>query len=566
MKKINKTERIIDFFKTALIYALTISMLYVAGLYINARQNYGQTEEIPLEKRRIFGKGGIIDAVMDENHVNPVQITVTAENKSVTSIYNDMLISIVYEDFKNAVSALFKLSECIRLDKTEGEKIWKKCAGKENSVYIRYAGNYIYPVLCAFLDESDEMAAITAALAASDASTTSAGDLAEVHELFIVDEDPVYGVAKDSNGNIAVFSPNEYLKKIIRHQISTHNLQAAYNKSAGGIPCKFLKDGDIRSETGINRNNIENLIFAEDFHLFYNYYNYNTSAVLSFLNPLLAYNDDINDTDETNNINKTNKIDIEKTYIKSLFGIFNFNAESAGHYPDSNSETFRDRQSTMKFVSDGQITYSYKPSDIYNITDKGGVHLSRFLWTDADSYTFYEKLTAASAFVNGLSKELAGGEANLYLKDIKIGENQNLNITFSYYYNGTEININRHDYGIFISMNDNSITDVIINSLYVASEPKIKNINPMLILSGFDGMISEELKSLQDTESIENMGNIENIENPEDKNKGKAEIAGKYKIKYDNNQDKFIVNRIELIYNINYSDGGNPVQAEWIIR
>ncbi|MCL2775371.1 MAG: hypothetical protein FWD71_18800, partial [Oscillospiraceae bacterium] len=264
--KINKAEKIVDFFKTVLIYALTVSMITAAGIYINARQNYGQTAEIPLEQRRIIENGGVISAAkseMNRNQVNPVQITVTVENDSRTCIYDDILISKVYEDFKVTVYGLLKSSECKILDKTEGDALWKKCAEKTNSVYIRYAGDYIYPVLCAFLDTSADAGA-TAADAAnsgdlSDNSVSSINNIARVRELFIADENPVYGVARDSDGNVAVFSPGESISSYISSQLDTKSLQYAYNDSAGGIPCKFLKDGDIKSETGINKNNIQNL-------------------------------------------------------------------------------------------------------------------------------------------------------------------------------------------------------------------------------------------------------------------------------------------------------------------
>ena len=150
----------IDFLKTVAIYLLTISMLRTAGLYINEKQNAGQTAEIPWEKRIIFESGGTVSAVaeINENHINPVQITVTVENHSYTAVYNEKLISNIYEyekNFKTIVRGLFnKNSECRRLEKEEGDEFWRKCVEKENSVYIKYAGNYLYPVIYAFLNES----------------------------------------------------------------------------------------------------------------------------------------------------------------------------------------------------------------------------------------------------------------------------------------------------------------------------------------------------------------------------------------------------------------------------
>ncbi|MCL2775016.1 MAG: hypothetical protein FWD71_16955, partial [Oscillospiraceae bacterium] len=291
-------------------------------------------------------------------------------------------------------------------------------------------------------------------------------------------------------------------------------------------------------------------IFPEDFQLFYDY---TKSSVLNFSNPLLDDN--------------TNNIDIDKIYIKKLFtAIFNFNAESAVYHSNSAS-TYIDGQSAMKFFTNGQIIYSYaapNPSDINNINtandinDKGGVQLSRLLGYDAGgSYTFYEKIKAASIFVNGLPAELTGGELAggtgsslyLYLKSITTDKNQNLNITFAYYFKGIEIKINGYDYGVLIVMNSDSITDVTLNSFYVTLGETVRNINPVIILSEFDDMISKDIKNGATAAEKEN-------------------IAGKYKFEYDKNQDKFIVNKIDLNYNINYTNPASErrAEAQWVIR
>jgi hypothetical protein len=204
-------------------------MLVLAGIYINNRQNAGQRKEIPWEKQRLFETGGIVSAKMDKNQVSPVQVTVTSGGKTRTVVYNDNLISRVYDDFFTfAIPGLFSRSaDCKILDKIEGEEFWRKCAEKEDSVYIKYAGDYIYPVLYAFLTENYDSA---------DASKA----IAKVRELFIINEDPVFGAARDSEGNVAVFMPSGLNREYISEQINA-SIQVAYNNSEGGIPCRFFK-------------------------------------------------------------------------------------------------------------------------------------------------------------------------------------------------------------------------------------------------------------------------------------------------------------------------------------
>ena len=538
-----RTEKTIDFFKTAAIYLLTVSMLTSAGLYINAMQNAGQPAEIPWEKRRIIESGGtgLGEIKINENQINPVQITITAGNKSFTAIYNHEAISYFYEDFvKSSISGIFnRNSQCRRLEKEEGEILWNKCAEKENSVYVKYAGNYIYPVIYTFLDKTWDIRN------PADAFSEKDRELAMVHELFIVDEESVYGVAKDIDGNVSVFMPDNETGSMIKSRINTENL-SAYNNTAGGNPiqCEFLKSDDIADKTGINSNNIKNLRFPVNFHLFYNYNTY--SSVLRFSNPILDEN---------------GKINTDKSLIRDLFKIFNFNIESAKSYLSGGGISFVDGKNTVSFYKSGQIIYNYKPSDanLSNSLETGGIHLAKFLGYDADYYTPFEKIKAASVFVSRLSGELTGNGCDIYLKNIISDQDETLEVVFCYYYNGIKIKFDGLDDGIIIKIADNSITEVKIKSISAAlsSQNMIKNINPILVLSGIDDLISQDINDINIDTDTENI----NI---------KEEIAKNYKLKYDKIYDKFTVNELELIYNINYSDytskNNDSVKAVWEIK
>jgi len=582
-QKINKrgaAALALDLIKTVLIYMLTASMLISAGYYINERQNAGQVEEIPLDKMPILKSGGTFFAAINENHVNPVQITVTVKNNSFTAVYNDKLISDIYEsdidemNLKNNVRGLFGMeSKCRKLEKEEGERLWKKCAEKENSVYIKYAGNYIYPVLYAFWDKTWDTR--------NDADAFS-NELVMVHELFIADENPVYGITRDMDGNVAVFEPDQKTKETVKSYINNGN-PAAYNDIAGVIPCEFLKGADINEMAGVNKNNIKNLKFPEDLQLFRHYNIYTNELELS--NPLLGEN---------------GRIDTDKSFIKDLFKIFSFNAEGARSYAGEDGIMFVDGKNTIRFYNDGQILYTYKPAES-NIggmipnSNEGGIRLLKFLGYDADLYASYEKIKAASAFVNSLSGELTGNGCDLYLKNITADSDRNLRIVFSYYYNGIKIKIGGTDEAVILTIGGNSITEVKIHSFYVNSKDTIMPINPILELKVIDSMISaaktandNDMQSGGDDdgggdEMIENNENNEadkadepdeleeSDENGEsdENNGGEEEIAeetaGKYQLRYDKIQDKLIVNGFELVYNIKYNDTKN-IQASWEIK
>lgn len=512
-------NNITDFMKTILIYILAVSMLVFAGVYINARQNAGQKDEIPWEKQIIFS-GGDIYTTTDANQVNPVQITVTYGGSSRTAVYNDNLIARIYdiEFIKFAINGLFnKSANCMMLDKIEGGELWRKCAENENSVYIKYAGDYIYPIIHAFLNE------------ASDGAATSK-DIVKIRELFIVNEDPFFGVARDSEGNVAAFTPSGE-DRYISVQINA-SLRSAYNNIEGGFPCRFSKNNMISGETGINKNNIKNLSFIESFHLFENYTNIlHNSSVLTFENPLL---------------NQAGDIDLQKESIKNLFKLFDFNQEGANF--SASSMTYTDGPTSVRFAGSKQIMYTHRPNNNINTNS---LHLSRFLGYDADYYTFYEKVKAASAFANELRKnfaELVGGpETSLYLKEI-IADNHDLIIIFAYYHKGTEVKIKDTDGAVILTINKDGISEAVINVVSISSLNQIKNINPMLILSEADRLISEDIEKAGDDESLYD------------------ELMKKYNLSYDKNQGKFLVNQLELIYNIDYAASERKCEPVWVIK
>ena len=516
-----KANRFIDFFKTILIYLLTASMLTTAGLYINERQNAGQTEEIPPEKRRIFEIGGMALAEINEEHITPVQITVTVRGNSFTAIHSDKSIFDIYEhNIKYSVRDIFgKNTVCTPLDEASGGELWAECVNFPQSVYIKYAGNYIYPIIYAFLEKGWEL---------RNSAEDFLGELAMVHELFIIGDDPVYGVARDSYGNVSLFVPDQKTNSQLKIRMESDSL-SAYNNIAGTIPCEFLKNREISEQTGINQNSIENMKFPENFHLFSNYSKY--SFVLEFSNPLLD--------DE-------GKINTEQTYIKNLFKNLNFNIENSAFYPEYDGMTFRDQKNTIKFFYNGQISYSYKPSDPSE--SGGGLHLAKFLSYDDKYYTYYEKIKAASVFVSSLDKELTGNESKIYLKDTKVDSSGNTTVTFSYYYEGIEIKLGGSNECIIITINENSFTEVKINSLYIDLSPlgMAKNRNPIFDLGAIDREISKQLG---------------------DESKTPQEIALRYRLKYDEALNKFVANEFNLVYNITYQSGeNNTVTAIWELQ
>ena len=163
----------------------------------------------------------------------------------------------------------------------------------------------------------------------------------------------------------------------------------------------------------------------------------------------------------------------------SLFRLLNFNHESA--YVSPGTADYTDGANSVSFDAEsGKIVYRHN--------NPGGLHLSRFMGYDADNYTFFEKLRAASAFANALSRELTGGnDSSLFLKDIFFDEDESeLNIIFAYYYRGIEI----ENGAVIIKINGDVVSEAVINPLRLREHGLLKNIDPMLLLRETDRRVS----------------------------------------------------------------------------
>ena len=263
-------KKAVDFIKTVAIYLLTASMLSFTGLYINERQNAGREEGIPADKMRILESmmGTSPLTGTDKNHIKPLQITVTAGGNSYTAIYNDNAVADIYGRLKDGVSGIFNgRSECAGLEKEEGDALWRECVKRENSVYIKYAGDYLYPVIYAFLEgiwDANEFF----------------GGLAMVNELFIADFCPVYGIAKSAGGKVFVFTPEEKTGYMLEEILKETGLRSAY-ENIGAVPGEFAGGEDISAKTCINKNDIKHLGFPDTFYLSHDRNAY--SSVLNLL-------------------------------------------------------------------------------------------------------------------------------------------------------------------------------------------------------------------------------------------------------------------------------------------
>ena len=587
---------VIEFVKTTVIFILTFSMLTTAGIYMNERQNSGASSEVPLEKRRILENGGIkLSAIqINPNYINPLQIIITSDTKSIAAVYNSKVISDIYKEFTDFVLALFvNTAVCEKIgnenddndEQSEAAELWTRALNSPDSVYVKYAGDYVYPIIYDFLVQT-EVNEVEESYIYGENKV-----MAKVRELFILPADisdssssDFIGIAKDSDGNVSVFYPGmfkselEYgrLRGSSAHasfiSVNSENF-AAYNNTTGIVPCRFLKDGAIQDAAGFNKNNIQNLTLPEDFILF-DAHTY--SAVLSYLNPIF---------------DEYNQIDIRKgEKIGNLLKIFNFNIERSGlHFAEENGKIgkkFIEDHGSLTVFEDGRIFYNHTSSDtgtaenniVIPAININGIHLSNFLGYDSDYYTFNEKIRASGILINSLSAEIADNDGELYLSEVKF-EQERLTITFSYYYQGIKIKANNQDIGVSVVISNNTMTEADINIVYITTEKTTRNLKQVTALSYFEaelkkskdtGSISEEAQDIAEVEEREETAANENVEAvPEimeiTETEEIPEIEGTEGTE-ETEEVKFAVKNLELVYNINTAAENNEHAASWVIH
>jgi hypothetical protein len=99
---------------------------------------------------------------------------------------------------------------------------------------------------------------------------------------------------------------------------------------------------------------------------------------------------------------------------------------------------------------------------------------------------------------------------------------------------------------VILKISRDGISEVIINTLRVSLHDIIKNMDPMLTLKETDRRISEDIVGMLLTEALI------------------AELEKKYNLKYDRSQERFFVNQLELVYNMDFSN--NLCKPVWVIR
>ncbi|GHU36553.1 hypothetical protein FACS1894105_07090 [Clostridia bacterium] len=513
--------RFIDLIKTISIFALTISMLVLAGVYIDARQNTGVSEEIPWEKRRIFENASFTASVPGSSLILPERITVTADGKSYTAVCDADLISTLFDSFKYTLLGVF--AESSSADSAD-ETLWKECILAEDSLYFRFAGDYLPEVFRTYFSSST--AAPTVGVKSPADGTEPQGRQIYFTKELILANGGKLCATRDSSGNVTKISPDEFILQLLSSQLTGAEL-SAYTTNAGVIPCAY----PLRDDYSDSLISLPASFQAESGAAAY-------SSCVTAGNPL---------TDQSGVLNS------RSPEVSELLKNLKINAESAVFVGSGGQITVIDNHAEITLTSGTlnpyrtAVLYRYK-DDTYRAGE--GLHLSRFLGYDSDYFTFGEKLRAAGSFIGSLPAGVIGEGISPVLSDISAEQNGRIVYTFAYYYSGVKIMTDGSYTGASVTINGNMITDISLISIAITPEERIKNTNVMIAVSAVKSGITD----------------IMNAEGEQSRDERIAEAEKDFNISYDKITDKFTLPGIDLVYNIDTENAEGIITASRVVN
>lgn len=155
--------------------------------------------------------------------------------------------------------------------------------------------------------------------------------------------------------------------------------------------------------------------------------------------------------------------------IVSILKSFQINTGLVRHYTDNNVIYFVDRNAELEISAQGKIVYN---------GENGGLPLSKILNTSAVEYSFADKLTAAVALMNSISRDIICGSGGLMLSSATYN-NANDVLTFEFTYTFDTIPFGTID-KIYMEIGKNSVLHASIPTynLYRYSTRKIPLMSP----------------------------------------------------------------------------------------
>ena len=432
--------------KTFLVYALTVSAVLLAGVYIDARQNSPRdpSRELPPQKLRALEFGGLAPQLAGKNplHALPSFIGVTQNGKRVAVTGDGEAAGQAFLALSPILKSLLSANGIVSTDADEGERLLEDFFSASYSVYLKFPGSLLFPAIYALLDGTSW-----------EDADGYAGDLVYISELFVfLDGQRLTAVSRDGDGGFARF----HADPVIGEREFSSVIASIAGLSAAS-PFGFLREVWHDGTTGLT---------ADGFIPVMREFTY-INALAENL-PLAAF---------------TPSDSLLYRPVGELLRALGFNTDNLQSFADGNSIVAVEEHGTLRVFEGNEI--------IYRSSGEGrGAHLSRYLGYGRESYSFHEKAQAASTIVNALGAEISGGEASPVLENV-VAEDGKTIFVFGYYFNGMRIDGGSGHY-ISVAVSDNRVTDLHIAAASYTALSKSLGLGLLTFLNGYISGLEDE--------------------------------------------------------------------------
>ncbi|MBQ9921152.1 MAG: hypothetical protein IJO52_03130 [Clostridia bacterium] len=381
--------------KLALIVILFCSMLFLFYRYTEEKMRsvggfaIGGEQVFPADKQWIF-TGDTYRASLAEAespYIFPSSIAFRSNNITFSVSGQKNQLVTVYNDLTGYVSEI--LSPSYSAEKVPYND-YISAIKQSEYILISYAYDFSAYILRIYCDRT-----------ATDGFYN--GDICKIKKILLVEgeNDKLCAYTVDSDNNAMYFSPTEKHISSASDYSVAKAIPIAYTESKMLVASSMSFESEFFSKPECGM--ASDIVFTPDMQF------YETGI--------------INPVEFVGSFSKEEEI-LKNDKILSVLKSFHVNTGLVRYYTDNNVIYFVDRNAELEISSKGKIVYN---------GENGGLALSKILNNSAVEFSFADKLTAAVALMNSISRDIICGSGGLMLSYISYNDTEDV-LTFEFTY------------------------------------------------------------------------------------------------------------------------------------
>lgn len=451
-------RKVIEFTKSIILVLLALSILLLWTQYISLQFDKTGDAATPTLDNDFWiftdGTHAPLDTALDSAYLSPVAVSILISGNGYTSAFNEELTHALYQNYIPLMNEVF--SAYYKCESTTFDA-WQKALDSPDSVLIEYPSALPYTTISLFSGKDDNFCT---------------GEICFVEKLLLFSDETnkLTAISVDNLGNVYSFTQEDEEHQSIIYDFNSNNL-AAYTINKGLIPFDF----NGKTE------NIKNIP--------YEYKLLKDSPKLQKIsgeNPFSSITENVFSTPEVPYLEL-----VSEENLAFLLDAFEVNPNIVRYYSDTvNGMVFVGTEMHLVLSPEGEVEYSVTDEDT-NVP----ITSASILNTERINFTTDEILTAATSFLSKFPREILGGDARLFLKNISYSsDTEEFTYSFGYYYSLAEITGKKLGDDIVLVFNSRGLIEATIRPITFTPTDDASNTSSSLsssILPSFAASIAD---------------------------------------------------------------------------